>query len=157
MAHNWWYARAVEAGLQRRIDEHDPATTERGSTRDAAAADGVDAQLSALLESVEADRAHVRRQTARSDSAAAGAAGQPGAVPTTLPRRRRKRLSKRQRARGERPTYGRARADGRVALNAEPAGIRYLRDPVARETAYYVIAAVVSGTAVGLLCARLMT
>jgi hypothetical protein len=156
MAHNRWYARAVEAGLQRRIDENDPATTERGSTHRAAAADVVDAQLSALLESVEADRAHVRRARERSDSAAAGAATQPGALATTRPRRRRKRPSKRERARGDRRTDARARV-GRVALKPEPAGIRYFRDPVARETAYYIIVAVVSGAAVGLLCARLVT
>jgi hypothetical protein len=131
-----------------------PATIERASTRDAIAADEVDAQLSELLQSVEADRA--RPLTERSGTPAAVPPTRPvPVVPTRPGRRARKPAAKRERARGERRTAARARAGPGFARKAEAATIPYVRDPALRETAYYVIAAVVLAAAVGLLGTRL--
>jgi hypothetical protein len=146
----------VEAGLQTGIQEKVPAATESGSTHDGTAAD-VDAQLSALLESVQADRAHVPPATERSDSAAAGATTRPDGVKKTHALRRRKRAPKRERVRRERRTDARARADGGLAPKPEPARIHSVRDPAARETAYYVIAVFVLAVAASFLCTRLLT
>jgi hypothetical protein len=131
-----------------------PATIERASTRDAVAADEVDAQLSELLQSVEADRA--RPLTERSGTPAAVPTTRPAPVAPTPPRRRaRKRAAKREGAGGKRRTAARARAGPGFAPKAEPARISDVRDPAFRKTAYYVIPAVVLAAAVGLLFPRL--
>jgi hypothetical protein len=112
--------------------------------------DAVDAQISALLESVEADKTE--------------------AVPPTRPSRRaRASARKRSRSRSrERSTEAaRDRPQPRVATAAPARGgftpkvvveprIPWFGDPANRERAYYLIAALISGTGLGLLCARLL-
>jgi hypothetical protein len=142
----------VQAGLQRRTEENVPPID---ATRDATAAD-IDAQLSVLLQSVEADRAHPRRATERSNDADPGATTRPAAATTRL-RWPRRRAPKRERANGKRRTVARARAGAGVAPRTEPARISYVRDPAARVTVYYVSAATVMAAAWGFLCARLLT
>jgi hypothetical protein len=141
----------VQAGLQRRTEENVPPID---ATRDATAAD-VDAQLSVLLQSVEADRAH-RRATERSDDADPGATIRPAAATTRL-RWPRRRAPKRERANGKRRAVRRARAGAGVAPRTEPPRISYVRDPAARVTVYWVSAATVMAAAWGFLCARLLT
>jgi hypothetical protein len=118
-----------------------------GSRRHAVNGDVVDAQLSALLESVEADGAHVRVVTQRSATVATAPARRP----------RRKLAPKHGRALGARRTAGTPTRVAGFAPNAQPARIPFLSDPAVREAAYYAVAAVILATGLGLLCARLLT
>jgi hypothetical protein len=104
----------------------------------------VDAQLSALLESVEADRAHARPATERSDGSAAVAR-------TRAPQRVRRPPPERARSSRERRATTRPDSSAGFAPKAVSFG------PAWAGTAYYVIAAVVLASGLGLLCARLLT
>lgn len=126
------------------------ASTESAPRRQAAdpdAVDVVDAQLSALLESVEADRAQVPRATERSAT---------GAI-RPRPRRRNAGPNAQRRRGRRRADVVRARAEPRSARKAEPARTPFFSDPARRETAYYLLVAAVIATALGVLCVRLLT
>lgn len=126
-----------------------------GAVLDPGDTDEVDAQLSALLESIEADVAAITAVRGRSGRAAAGVSRRPR-------RRGWKSASKRERARRERRRPKRVPSGAGFApkaVGSQPAWARipYLGDPAVRETAYYLIAAVVLASGLGLLCARLLT
>jgi hypothetical protein len=135
------------------------ATTESPARRQAAEADVLDAQLSALLESVEAERAeraHVRAETQRSTTPSA--AGSRLAGVTAPPRRPRRRSTPTpDRERDARPTVAAPTRGAGFAPKAQPARIPLLGNPAVRETTYYLVAAVILATGLGLLCARILT
>lgn len=116
--------------------------------------DAVDAQISALLESVEAEKREAALPTRPSRRA-------------TVSQRNRSRPLIRERTAGaarDRPqprvaTAAPARggfAPKGIGLEPPWARIPWLGDPANRELGYYVITAVILGTGLGLLCARLL-
>jgi hypothetical protein len=115
-----------------------------GAVLDRADSDLVEAQLSALLESVEGDRAHARPATEPSRGSA-------DVAPTPSPQRLRKPA--RERARPRRQRRATTRADSSAGF--APKTVSF--EPAWAGTAYYIIAAVVLATGLGLLCARLLT
>jgi hypothetical protein len=125
----------------------------RGGVADAGDVDLIDAQLSALLESVEADRANARPVVA------------PPRAPTVArttrpPRRARGPATEAAHGLPERRRTTRVRSgDGFAPKVVRPkppwARIPFVGDPATREPVYYLIAAVILGMGLGLLCTRL--
>ncbi len=116
--------------------------------------DVVDAQIAALLESIGVERTNHTHTEPSPRS------------PVRVPRLRRPRIRKhpadaRVRAQRRKPKPS---ADGSprtlaptvVTLEPRRAPIRWMRDRTTRERAYYILAPVVSGAALGLLCAWLL-
>jgi hypothetical protein len=127
-----------------------PAIAVSASKRDAGDGDVVDAQLSELLESVEADRADLHAAGLR--SAAAGRGRRRGFGRIRWRRRKRASTPRPERARAERPTAAEpTRAAARSAPAAQPAEVPTLADPGLRELTYYLVAAVVLAVGLGVL------
>jgi hypothetical protein len=131
--------------INRRRRRRSEATARSGST------DGVDAQIAALLEGIEAEQdEHTHAEPSPRS-------------PVRVPRLRRPRIRKHPadaRVRAE-PKKPKSSADGSrrtfapkvVTLEPRRAPIRWVRDRAMMERAYYILGAVVSGAALGLACA----
>jgi hypothetical protein len=132
-----------------------PGVRRSGRLAHAHEVDAVDAQISALLESVEADKSEAVLPT------------RPSRRATVSPRHQSRpviseRTAKVERDRAQPRVATAAHARGSFTLKAvsleAPWAARtpWLGDPAIRERGYYLIAALILGTGLGLLCARLL-